>query len=81
VHERDVCLEEARRKRVVVKLQALYRDQFDEELSAFRADQLLDFLIAAVGPQIYNQAVQDARKYMQQKLDDLDAEIHEPDEG
>jgi uncharacterized protein (DUF2164 family) len=77
----SIELEEARRKRVVVRLQALYRDQFDEELSAFRADQLLDFLIAAVGPQIYNQAVQDARKYMQQKLDDLDAEIHERDEG
>ena len=77
----SIELEEARRKRVVVRLQALYRDQFDEELSAFRADQLLDFLIAAVGPQIYNQAVQDARKYLQQKLDDLDAEIHERDEG
>ena len=76
-----IDLEEGRRRRIAAKLQAFYLEQFDEELSAFRADQLLDFLIAAVGPQIYNQAVQDARGYMQRKLDDLDAEIHERDDA
>ena len=73
-------LEDDRRKRIAAKLQEFYRDEFDEKLSAFRAEQLLDFLLTAVGPQIYNQAVQDARAFMQQKLDDLDAEIHERDE-
>jgi uncharacterized protein (DUF2164 family) len=73
-------LEDDRRKRIAAKLQEFYRDEFDEELSTFRAEQLLDFLLGAVGPQIYNQAVQDARAFMQQKLDDLDAEIHERDE-
>ena len=74
-------LDEARRKRAVAKLQKFYRNDFDEELSAFRAEQLLDFLLTALGPQIYNQGVQDARVFFQQKLDDLDAEIHERDEA
>jgi uncharacterized protein (DUF2164 family) len=74
-------LEEARRKRALAKLQTFYLKEFDEQLSAFRADQLLDFMLTALGPQIYNQGVQDARVFFQQKLDDLDAEIHEREES
>ena len=73
-------LDDARKRRAIAKLQAFYLDQFDEDLSAFRAEQLLDFLIESVGPQIYNQGVQDARVFLQHKLDDLDAEIHQRDE-
>ena len=73
-------LDEVRKKRVTSKLQGFFEEHFDESLSAFRAEQLLDFLLAAVGPQIYNQGVQDARGFMQRKLEDLDAEIHARDE-
>ena len=74
-------IDEARKKRMIGKLQTFYRTDFDEELSTFRAEQLLDFLIESVGPQFYNQGVQDARVFLQHKLDDLDAEIHELDEA
>lgn len=75
-----VRLDEARRQHVVSRLQGFHRDQFDEEISVFRAEQLLDFLLEAIGPQIYNQAVQDARGFMQKKLEDMDVEVHELDE-
>ena len=52
--------------------------EFDEELSPFRAEQLLDFFLAALGPHVYNQAVQDARGFMQRKLDELDGEVAAP---
>jgi len=39
---------------------------------------LLGFF-SAVGPGIYNQAIEDARIFMQEKLGDLDADVHEPD--
>ena len=32
-----------------------------------------------VGAAIYNLAIEDARIFMQEKLDDLDADVHEPD--
>ena len=47
-------------------------------MSSFRAAQLLDFCLEAVGPHVYNQAVQDARAYMQRKLDELDGEVAAP---
>ena len=52
-------------------------DTFDEELSQYKADQLLDFFIRKLGPAVYNQAIQDARGFMQSKIDDLDAVFYE----
>lgn len=70
-------LSEERRSLLVTNLQVLFRDTFDEELSEFRAGQILDFALAELGPAIYNQAVQDARAYFQRKLDDLEGEVYE----
>ncbi|MCA9737637.1 MAG: DUF2164 domain-containing protein [Gemmatimonadota bacterium] len=72
-------IDDDRRRHLVQRLQGFFLEEFEMELSAFRADSLLDFLTAALGPQIYNQGVQDARRYLQQRLDDLDGEVHEPD--
>ena len=72
-------LDESRRTRMIEGLRGFYLTEFDEELSAFRAGQLVDFVLDLVAPGVYNQAVQDARRYMQTKLDDLDAEIYHPD--
>ena len=75
-----VNLDETRRARLISKLQGFFLEEFDEDLSAFRAEALLDFFLGALGPGIYNQGVEDARVFMAQKLDDLDAEIHEKEE-
>ena len=72
-----VKLDDARREGLVSRLQGFYQQEFDEELSAFRAEQVLDFFLDALGPQVYNQAVQDARGFMLRTLDDIDGEVHE----
>lgn len=71
-----VELDEARRKALVAGVQALFQEEFDQELSAFRAERVLDHLLESLGPAVYNQAVQDARKYFQRALDDLDGEVY-----
>ena len=72
-----VQLTDERRAQILEKLRGHYREEFDEELSDFRAEGLLDFFVASLGPPIYNQAIQDARAYMAERLDDLDATFHE----
>lgn len=67
---------EERRNRLVAELKAFYKAEFDEEISSFRAEQLLDFFLQKLGPAVYNQAVQDARAYMQTRLDDLEGEVY-----
>ena len=74
----SIEIDESRRQQLVAGLQAFFLEQYDEVLSDFRAQRLLDFVLDALGPQVYNQAVQDARDFMQQRLDDLDGGVHEP---
>jgi uncharacterized protein (DUF2164 family) len=58
------------------ELQALFLSEFDETLSEFRADAVLNLFLKTLGPAVYNQAVQDVRAHIQGKLDDLDGEIY-----
>ena len=58
------------------ELQSQYRTEFDEELSEFRAESLLDIMMRAVAPAIYNAAVHDVRAHLQSKLDDLDGDVY-----
>ena len=74
-----VKLDDERRAVLVSRLQDFYLQEFDEDLSAFRAEQVLDFFLNALGPQVYNQVVQDARGFMLRVLDDIDGEVHEPE--
>lgn len=72
-------LDDDRRSQMVAGLQGFWLTEFDEELSPFRAEQVLDYLLGLVGAQIYNQAVQDARAWMLRKLEDLEGEVYEPE--
>ena len=66
--------------RASAAVQRFFVDEFDRELSDFQARRLIDFLLRHLGAPVYNQAIQDARKFLQAKLDDLDGEFYEPEE-
>jgi uncharacterized protein (DUF2164 family) len=74
-----INLDDARRDGLVSRLRGFYRVEFDEDLSGFQGEKILDFFLEELGPQVYNQGVQDARGFMVRKLDDLDGEVHEPE--
>ena len=71
-----ITLDEERRAGLRRALQAHYRVEFDEDLSDFKSETLLDVVLSAVAPEVYNQAVQDVRAHLQAKLDDLDGEVY-----
>ena len=76
---KEIRLTEDRKDRLIGQLQSLFEREFDEKLSAFRAEQILDLMLNTLGPGIYNQAVQDVRAHLQSKLDDLDGEVYVDD--
>ncbi|MEO1553172.1 MAG: DUF2164 domain-containing protein [Pseudomonadota bacterium] len=77
---KQITLDDDRRARLVGQLQTLFQSEFDETLSAFRAEQILALMLKTLGPGIYNQAVQDVRAHLQSKLDDLDGEVYVDDQ-
>ena len=73
---KKITLSDERRAALIAELQTRFQTELDEPLSDFRAEHILDLMIAALGPGIYNQAVQDVRAHLQSKLDDLDSEVY-----
>ncbi|MEL6415749.1 MAG: DUF2164 domain-containing protein [Pseudomonadota bacterium] len=77
---KQITLSSDQRERLAGQLQTLFQSEFDESLSTFRAEQVLDLMLKTLGPGIYNQAVQDVRAHLQSKLDDLDGEVYVDDQ-
>jgi uncharacterized protein (DUF2164 family) len=74
-----INLSDERKTAFLNLLTDFYAENFDEELSEFRAERLLNFFVKQLGPPIYNQAIADARAFMFEKLEDLDVEFYEPE--
>ena len=71
-----IKLSDERRREIIRAFASFYYSEFDEEISEYRAEQILDFFMNILGPPVYNQAVQDARAFISEKLEDLDAEFY-----
>ena len=74
-----IQIDDDRRTALLARIRSFVLEEFDEELSEFRAATLLDFFVDALGPQVYNQAVQDARGFMLRRLEDLEGDVYEPE--
>jgi len=75
-----IRLTEERRERIVRALQNYFSAELERDLSEFQAGVVLDFFVRELGAPVYNQAIQDARGFVQEKLADLEGEFYEPDE-
>ena len=75
-----IQLSDERKDGIIRKLREMYSKEFDEDLSVFRAEQILRFFLKNLGPLVYNQAIQDARGFMLERLEDLDATFYENDD-
>ena len=76
----DIKLNEARLKAITEEVQTYFRNEHDETIGALKAEMLIEFFIKRLGPQIYNQAIDDANTFIHDKLIDLDATLFVPDE-
>jgi uncharacterized protein (DUF2164 family) len=74
-----IKLSDEKQSALLLALTRLYHSEFDEDLSEFQAQRVLEFALQHLGPALYNQGIQDARTFMGEKLDDLDAEFYEPE--
>lgn len=79
-HPTRIRLEDEGRQRALRSLGKFFESELGIELSDFQADRVLDFFVLELGAPVYNQAISDARGFLQDKLDDLDAEFFEPEE-
>ena len=72
-----IRLSDERRKTLLRSINQYFEEHFDEPISDFRAQGLLDFFVRELGPPVYNQGVRDAASYVQEKLSDIEGEVYE----
>ena len=75
-----IQLTDERRERMLRSIKKYFAETLDQELGDLAAERLLEFFVKELGAPVYNQAIQDARKFLLEKLDDLEGEFYEPDE-
>jgi uncharacterized protein (DUF2164 family) len=76
-----IRLSPERRITLLSAIKQYFSAEFDESLSDFRAEGLLDFFVRELGPPVYNQGVRDASSFMQEKLADIEGDIYERENG
>ena len=75
-----IRLTDERRERMLRSIKKYFAEALDQELGDLAAERLLEFFVKELGAPVYNQAIQDARKFLLEKLDDLEGAFYEPDE-
>jgi uncharacterized protein (DUF2164 family) len=76
-----IKLSDEANERIVHATRQFFSDDLDSSLSDFQAERVIAFFVRHLGAPVYNQAIQDARSFLIEKLDDLDGEFYEPEES
>ena len=64
-----------KKKIFIAEIKDYFLKEFEQALGDLRADIVLDFMLEKIGPDIYNTAVNDSRKWFREIFEDLDADF------
>jgi uncharacterized protein (DUF2164 family) len=65
------------RQQVIASIGRYFREHMEEPIGNVTAGALLGFFLEEVGPLVYNKAVADVQERLQQRVMEVDIEIHE----
>lgn len=65
------------RAQAIASIERYFREHMEEPIGNMAAGGLLGFLLAEIGPSIYNKGVADAQERLQARVTELDFEVHE----
>jgi uncharacterized protein (DUF2164 family) len=72
-----IKLSKVKKQQLIKSIRRYFEERLDEEIGDFKASLLLDFCLQEICPSVYNQAIIDARSFMEDKLSDLEDTCYE----
>ena len=69
------------RQEAIASIERYFRENIEERIGNIAAGGLLSFFLEEVGPSIYNKAVADVQERLQNRVMELDIEVHEEEFG
>jgi len=67
-----ILITERSRHQAIASIRRWFTENTDEEIGDLKAAICLDYILAEIGPTIYNQAMADARAFMEERAADLE---------
>jgi uncharacterized protein (DUF2164 family) len=64
-------LTKEQKKQAIQDIREFFSRERDEEIGDLAGLIILDFIIEKIGPYLYNQAIADIQKYMNEKIEDM----------
>ena len=64
---------------MIEEVQSYFRNEHDESIGDLKAEMFVEFFIEKLGPKIYNQAIDDANSFIQERLLDLEGTLFIPE--
>ncbi len=72
----NIELPKEARALALASIERWFKENADEPIGNIQAAALLNFLVAEIGPSIYNKAIADAQERLQMRIAELDIECH-----
>jgi uncharacterized protein (DUF2164 family) len=74
-----IKLPKATKQQLIKSIRRYFEEKLETEIGDLKASQLLDFCLQEICPSVYNQAIIDARSFLEDKLSDLEDAYYEPE--
>lgn len=74
-----IKLSKSKKQQLIKSIKRYFAEKLDEEIGDLKASLFLDFCLQEICPSVYNQAIIDARSFMEDKLSDLEDTCYEPE--
>ncbi|MCI9123658.1 MAG: DUF2164 domain-containing protein [Eubacterium sp.] len=71
-----MCLSDQQKEKLREEIRAFYLDERGEEIEIIEQMQLLELFAQKLAPFVYNQALDDAKKWYARMMDNLDADYY-----
>ncbi|MEN5422066.1 DUF2164 domain-containing protein [Comamonas aquatica] len=72
-----ITLPDTAQQQAVASIERYFREHMDEPIGNVDAAGLLKFFLAEIAPLAYNQGVADAQAQMQQRVTEIDIDVHQ----
>ena len=72
-----VKISKATKQKLTKSIKRYFEEELEAEIGDLKASLFLDFCLREICPSVYNQAIIDARRFMEDKLSDMEDTCYE----
>ena len=74
-----IKLSKVSKQKLIKSIKRYFEEELNEEIGDLKASLFLDFCLQEICPTIYNQAIVEARSFLEARLSDLEDTCYEPE--